>query len=389
MIKGKKIQFSQLVILAGGRGSRLKELTSNKPKPLVKIKNNKTFLDALIENFSRYPINEILILCGYKYKRIYEKFHNKKINNITIKCTTEQRPLGTAGALKNSSSLLKDYFFLCNGDTYFDINIFDLALAYKTNKVGVIACSKKNKGSRYLSVKNKYVNGGVYFFNKKNLLKRIKTKVSSLENDIFPKLLKEKKIILKKYYSDFLDIGIKKDYKKANNYILLKKKKKTVLLDRDGVINYDYGHVGSLNRFKFKPNVAKAIKLLNDNNFYVFVVSNQSGVGRNYYTKKSVNRINKYISKVLKRYGAHIDSFYSAFYFADSKNREYRKGKEFRKPGIGMFKLISNKWSIDKRKTFMVGDQDSDQQFASNLNIKYFNIKKSQNLLSVTKKIIS
>ena len=76
--------------------------------------------------------------------------------------------------------------------------------------------------------------------------------MSSLENDIFPDLLKKSKLTYKKFNTDFLDIGIKRDLKRAKNYILKKKKKKTVLLDRDGVINHDYGYVGNIKRFKFK-----------------------------------------------------------------------------------------------------------------------------------------
>ena len=121
-----KKKLLQLVILAGGKGSRLKEITKKKSKPMLKIIDKKTFLELLIENLSRYPIDKILILCGYKYKNIFKKFHNKKINRIKITCIKEKKPLGTAGALRNASNLLEDNFFMCNGDTYFDINILPL-----------------------------------------------------------------------------------------------------------------------------------------------------------------------------------------------------------------------------------------------------------------------
>ena len=81
-----KKKLLQLVILAGGKGSRLKEITKKESKPMLKIIDKKTFLELLIENLSRYPIDKILILCGYKYKNIFKKFHNKKINRIKITC---------------------------------------------------------------------------------------------------------------------------------------------------------------------------------------------------------------------------------------------------------------------------------------------------------------
>ena len=130
-----KKKLLQLVILAGGKGSRLKEITKKESKPMLKIIDKKTFLELLIENLSRYPIDKILILCGYKYKNIFKKFHNKKINRIKITCIKEKKPLGTAGALRNASNLLEDNFFMCNGDTYFDINILDLFISKKKKRV--------------------------------------------------------------------------------------------------------------------------------------------------------------------------------------------------------------------------------------------------------------
>ena len=381
-----KKKLLQLVILAGGKGSRLKEITKKESKPMLKIIDKKTFLELLIENLSRYPIDKILILCGYKYKNIFKKFHNKKINRIKITCIKEKKPLGTAGALRNASNLLEDNFFMCNGDTYFDINILDLFISCKKEKAGIIALSNKNFGKRYLKINKNFVNGGIYYLNKKQILRKISKKVSSLENDIFPGLLKKSKLTYKKFNTDFLDIGIKRDLKRAKNYILKKKKKKTVLLDRDGVINHDYGYVGNIKRFKFKKKVINAIKLLNDNNFYVFVVSNQSGVGRGYYGEKSVTKINDYIKKKLKIEGAHIDQFYSAFYYALSKNKIYRKNKNLRKPDIGMFNLIKKSWRIDMKKVYMIGDKATDKKFAENSGIKYFDINKYQNLYSLINK---
>ena len=112
---------------------------------------------------------------------------------------------------------------MCNGDTYFDINILDLFISCKKEKAGIIALSNKNFGKRYLKINKNFVNGGIYYLNKKQILRKISKKVSSLENDIFPDLLKKSKLTYKKFNTDFLDIGIKRDLKRAK-IIFLKRK---------------------------------------------------------------------------------------------------------------------------------------------------------------------
>ena len=72
---------------------------------------------------------------------------------------------------------------------------------------------------------------------------------------------------------------------------------KAIFLDRDGVINYDYGYVHKIKNFKFKKNVFKAIKFLNKKNYLVIIITNQSGIGRGYYSKKELNILHKWMKK--------------------------------------------------------------------------------------------
>ena len=97
--------------------------------------------------------------------------------------------------------------------------------------------------------------------------------------------------------------------------------KKAVFLDRDGVVNYDYNYVHSRQNFKWKKNVKEAIKLLNDNNNYVFIVTNQSGIGRGFYHEDDVIKLHKWINFELIKNSAHIDEFFYAPYFKDSKKK--------------------------------------------------------------------
>ena len=101
------------VILAGGKGSRIKSYIGNNPKPLIKL-GNRSFLEYLINNICKYNIRKIYILAGYKGIKIYKKFNNKIINFVKIKCIIEKKPLGTGGCLHLIKNKISNKFLVFN-----------------------------------------------------------------------------------------------------------------------------------------------------------------------------------------------------------------------------------------------------------------------------------
>ena len=278
MIKKVTIQLKimnkvDLVILAGGKGTRIKRLLANKPKPMAKF-NNKFFIEYILQNFSKYNFENIYILAGYKSKIIFKKFHNKKYNFTNITCVKENKAMGTGGALYLLKKKKINDFVLVNGDTIFDINLNSLINSTNKDSVATIALIKNNKNKinkklNNLEIKNGLLvekkktgimNGGVYFF-KKKIFKYIKNKQMSLEEDLFPNLIKKDKVSGKLFKNFFIDIGTPKDFKKAKRLLFNHFNKPAVFLDRDGVINYDYGYVYKLNHFKLRNGVIKGLKL--------------------------------------------------------------------------------------------------------------------------------
>lgn len=158
------------------------------------------------------------------------------------------------------------------------------------------------------------------------------------------------------------------------------KKTQIAFLDRDGVINSsrpNNGYIGSLKHFKWVPGAIKAIKLLNDKNYKVVVVTNQSGIARGFFTTKDVKAIHSYIQKKLKENEAKIDKFYFCPFHKDGIIKRFKKNSSLRKPNIGMFLLAKKRWNIDYKNSLMIGDQKTDLQFAINAKIKgyFFNQK--------------
>ena len=162
---------------------------------------------------------------------------------------------------------------------------------------------------------------------------------------------------------------------------------KCILLDRDGVINVDRGYVGFKKDFSFQNGAIKAIKLLNKNEYNIFVVSNQSGIARGYFTNKDVKDLHTYLRDILSNHNCFINKIYYSPYHKDGIIKKYSKKTNCRKPGIKLFKTIEKEWEIKINKnTYMIGDQITDIQFAKNANIQSALFKKG-NLLSFVKKL--
>ena len=120
-----------LVILVGGRGSRISKFSKGVPKPLTKF-NEVKFLDLLLNYYCKFEFKEIILLSGYKSYLFKKNYHNKIKNLIKIRVLEESKPLGTGGALRNIREIVKNDFILMNGDSYFEINLNEIN--YKLDK---------------------------------------------------------------------------------------------------------------------------------------------------------------------------------------------------------------------------------------------------------------
>ncbi len=168
----------------------------------------------------------------------------------------------------------------------------------------------------------------------------------------------------------------------------MKKKTKIAFLDRDGVLNVSKiknGYVGFIDDFKWIPGAKKAIDLIRKNKFKIVIVTNQSGIARGFFTVKDVYKLHRFIKEELNNFGTKVDKIYFCPYHKDGVIKKYKKNSILRKPGIGMFLKASEKWNIDKKKSFMIGDQKTDMEFAKRAKIKGYLFNK-RNLYNFVKK---
>ena len=372
-----------LVILCGGKGLRLKSLTKKFPKPLLKI-NNIPFLYYLINFYQKYNFKKIYLLAGYKGNQIKKMYDKKNFNFIDIEVIIEKNEMGTGGSLLQLKKKINNDFILINGDSFVDYN-FENFNKIKKNFLGKILMSSKNnykenkkliglkinnKDQIYFSKNSNFFNAGVYYF-KKEIFKYIKKK-SSLENDILPALINSKKICGLTTEGYFIDIGLPKNLKLAKKNLISQVERPSVFFDRDGVLNHDYGYVNKYSEFKWKKNVLKALKYLNSKNYYIFIITNQAGIGRGYYNEDQFKKLHKKIKEDLSKKKIYFDDVVYCPHHPTEAIGAYKKKCQCRKPNNLLIKNIYKKWPILKAKSLMIGDKDSDRACAKKSKIKFF-----------------
>ncbi len=161
----------------------------------------------------------------------------------------------------------------------------------------------------------------------------------------------------------------------------MKKVNKAVFLDRDGTINKDKGYVYRAEDFEFIEGVIDAIISLNKNMFKVIVVTNQSGIGRGFFSEEDVKNLHVFINSELRKHNAWIDKFYFCPHRPD-------EGCDCRKPKIALFKRAIKDFDVDIKNSFIIGDKISDIQPAEQLSCKAFLLEEPQNLKFVVNKIL-
>jgi D-glycero-D-manno-heptose 1,7-bisphosphate phosphatase len=164
-------------------------------------------------------------------------------------------------------------------------------------------------------------------------------------------------------------------------------KRPAAFLDRDGVINYDFGYVYKYENFKFRPGVIKGLEYLKKKKFRIFIVTNQSGIAKGLFSEKDLKILHQKLRKDLMKKKIKIDEIKYSPFHPKGKIKRFTKKHESRKPGNLMVKQILKKWNIDLKNSFMIGDKNSDKTCAK-ISKLYFQFPR-KNFFSQIKSILS
>ena len=381
----------QAVILSGGFGTRLSHIVSDVPKPMAPI-NNKPFLEYLVETLKKQGVEDFVFLTGYKSEIIEEYFKNLE----NAKFIKEETALGTGGAILNAYKYLDDEFFVVNGDTFFDIDLSllkdfsndkdcSIALRYTNNieRYGFVDIDDNYKIISFVEKGNLpqnridgYINGGIYYI-KKSLLKsyveNFNNEFISLETEIFPQLVKNGRLYGLPVGGCFIDIGIPKDYYRAQNLIpdwIKKEQKPALFIDKDGTLieNTEYPH-GS--EFQIIETTIDIVKKYAEKNYYIIMVTNQAGIAKNKFVFDAMHEGLNGIKEYYKNLGVNFDDIQFCPYHRDGVIKEYAYDAILRKPNAGMIMKACEILKIDLKHSVMIGDNKD----IDNIKLPYLDCK--------------
>ncbi len=391
-------RINQAVILAGGLGTRLKPYTDENPKPMYPI-NEKAFLVYLIEQVHKFGIDNILLLLGYMSDKITDMLGDGKEYNIGISYDITPVEFQTGDRIVHAKDKLEQCFLLMYCDNYCPIDYLRLKEDFYKNNAWIQISAYENKDDYTKSNLSVDKNGRVLVYDKKrtvpnlqgvdigyaiiqkSILDMISTRGQNFENVVYAYAVAKNKMFATMTKHRYYSIGSWERIELTKRFFY---NKKTVFLDRDGTINKKAPkacYIEEPEQFVWLDGAKEAIRLLNENDYRVIVITNQPGIARGNLSEETLQTIHEKMEKELLATGAHIDKIYYC-------PHDWDEGCECRKPKPGMLYQAQKEYSLNLTKCILIGDDDRDIEAGNAAGCRTYKVTEERNLLQIVKDMV-
>ena len=390
----------QVVILAGGLGTRLRAVTGDLPKPLA-LADGKPLLGRQLELIAAGGLSDVVVLCGYGAEAIRAFCGDGSAWGLAVTYIEEALARGTAGAVIDALPRLDDRFVLMYGDVVLDVDLARLADAHECHAPAATLLVHPNDhpaDSDIVEVDDaglvrrfhpyphpagadlpNLVNAGLYVLERDAL-----ARVAGLPDKpdfgkaVFPAMLAQGMTLHGYRSPEYIkDAGTPERLEKVGRdlrsgrvaALSLRTPSPAVFLDRDGVLNEDRGHIARPDDLVLYPDAAAAVARLNRSHFRTVIVTNQPVVARGECSEEGLARIHARLDTLLAREGgAYVDALYHCPHHPDAGFRGERPELKFacdcRKPARGLIDRAAADLGIDLAASWYIGDMTSDVELA-------------------------
>lgn len=420
----------KVVIMAGGKGTRISELFPEIPKPMIPVCGIPV-LEREICSLKEQGFTDIILTVGYKAEAIIHHFGNGRKFGVHIDYFVEKQPLGNAGALFQIKEKLTDDFLLLNADAMFNVDFNRFVKYHKEHHAmvtlfthpnnhpydsGLIIANHNKQVEQWLSKEDdrpeyyqNRVNAGLHVINPEVLNINVNTPRVDLDRQVLKPLCGTGKMYCYDSPEYIRDMGtpdryqaVCKDYEDGIvSQKNLKNKQKAVFLDRDGTINKYVGFLRKTEQFELLEGVSEAIRKINHSGYLAVVVTNQPVIARGEVTYEGLQEIHNKMETLLGNAGAYLDGIYFCPHHPDigfeGEVKELKIDCDCRKPKPGLLLKAAKDLNIDLSQSWMIGDGENDILAGKNAECKtaligekdYGQYLTVNSLLSFVEKVIS
>jgi D,D-heptose 1,7-bisphosphate phosphatase len=396
--------MTKVVIIAGGKGTRIASVNSEIPKAMIPV-CGMPVLERQVRMACSQGFNDFIFLTGYLGDQIERYFGDGSRWGAHIQYHRETAPMGTAGSLPEVADDLSDDFFVFYGDTVMDIDMQRMLVFHRQHQADATlfvhpndhpfdsdiieldadhaVTQFDNKPHPAGFVSHNIVNAALFVFSKHVVECIPRGQKSHIEKDILPECLRRGFRLFGYLSSEYVkDMGTPERYESVCQdaktgkvaSMNLQHKRHAVFLDRDGVINTDCGLVYKPSQMQLIEGAAEGINYIHSKGYLAVVVTNQSVIARNLCTFAELDAINALMETLLGQQNAYIDALYFCPHHPDGgypeERKEYKIKCNCRKPAPGLLLRAADEMNIDLSQSYMIGDRDSDVEAGQNAHVK-------------------